>query len=116
MDKSVEAKQPFFTYLAVYAPHQPATPGPKYVNTFPDAKAPHTPNYDEPDVTDKPQYIATLPQWKPAEQQAIDKLYRKRLQSLQSVDDSIEIVYNQLKADGQLDNTYIIFTSDNGFH
>jgi arylsulfatase A-like enzyme len=116
IQKSEQDKKPFFTYLAVYAPHQPATPAPRYADLFPGAQAPRTPNYNEPDVTDKPVYIANLPQMRPAVQKRVDELYRKRLQSLQAVDDSIESIYNTLKATGQLDNTYIIFTSDNGFH
>ncbi len=109
-------KQPFFAYLAVYAPHQPATPAPRYADLFPGAQAPRTPNYNEPDVTGKPAYIADMPLMKPAIQARVDDLYRKRLQSLQAVDDAIESAYNLLKSNGQLDNTYIIFTSDNGFH
>jgi arylsulfatase A-like enzyme len=46
----------------------------------------------------------------------IDQDYRKRLQSLQAVDEGIENIVNTLKASGQLDNTYIFFTSDNGYH
>jgi len=46
----------------------------------------------------------------------IDTAYRKRLQALQAVDEGIEKIVNTLQADGQLDNTYIFFTSDNGYH
>ncbi len=116
IQKAAQDKKPFFVYLAVYAPHQPATPAPRYADLFPGAKAPRTPNYNEADVSNKPQYIASLPLLKPLAQQRIDTLYRKRLQSLQAVDDAIENLYNTLKANGQLDNTYIVFTSDNGFH
>lgn len=116
IQQSVQDKKPFFVYLAVYAPHQPATPAPRDDKLFPDAKAPRTPNYNEPDVTSKPRFIADLPLLKPAVEQRIDNLYRKRLQSLQAVDDAIENLYNTLKTAGQLDNTYIVFTSDNGFH
>ena len=47
---------------------------------------------------------------------AIDVDYRKRLQALQAVDEGIEKIVNTLKANGQLNNTYIFFTSDNGYH
>jgi hypothetical protein len=46
----------------------------------------------------------------------LDDDYRKRLQSLQAVDEGIEAIVNTLKANGQFDNTYIFFTSDNGYH
>lgn len=116
IQKSGKDKVPFFAYLAVYAPHQPATPAPRHKDLFPDVQAPRTPNYNEPDVSDKPGYIADLPLMRPAEQKIVDNLYRRRLQSLQAVDEAIRNLVDGLKANGQLDNTYIVFTSDNGFH
>ncbi len=47
---------------------------------------------------------------------AIDALYRRRIQSLQAVDDLVERVIHALTVNGELANTYVIFTSDNGFH
>jgi arylsulfatase A-like enzyme len=46
----------------------------------------------------------------------IDELYRRRLQSLQAVDEMIETIISTLESAGQLENTYIVFASDNGFH
>lgn len=46
----------------------------------------------------------------------MDALYRNRLRSLQAVDDLIGNLMSTLKTKGKLDNTYIFFTSDNGFH
>jgi N-acetylglucosamine-6-sulfatase len=46
----------------------------------------------------------------------LDHHYRRRAQALLSVDDLVDKVVNILKAHKQLDNTYIIYTSDNGFH
>lgn len=45
-----------------------------------------------------------------------DFFYRTRLQSLQGVDELVDSLITQLEASRQLDNTYIIYTSDNGFH
>jgi N-acetylglucosamine-6-sulfatase len=47
---------------------------------------------------------------------AADKLYRNRARSLLEVDDIMERLDTALQETGELDNTYIIFTSDNGFH
>ena len=46
----------------------------------------------------------------------IDADYRNRLRALQAVDEGIQKIVDTLKATGQLDNTYIFFTSDNGYH
>ena len=50
------------------------------------------------------------------EMNELDKLYRLRLRSLKAVDEAIARLIDLLEKNGQLDNTYIIFTSDNGFH
>ncbi len=116
IDQNVQAKQPFFMYLATFAPHQPATPAPRYADAFPGIKAPRPPDFNQADVSTKPQFIKNLPLLTDKQIQAIDDLYRLRAQSLQAVDDMIANVVDKLKATGQLDNTYIFFTSDNGFH
>jgi N-acetylglucosamine-6-sulfatase len=108
--------QPFFAYLAVYAPHQPATPAPRDAGRFPGAEAPRTPAYNATDTTGKPQFIRDLPLMTNKVQRRVDNLYRRRIQSLQAVDDGIDELIGTLRATGQLDNTYIVFTSDNGFH
>jgi N-acetylglucosamine-6-sulfatase len=116
IQRTAKTGKPFFVYLAPYAPHQPYTPAPRHENLFPDLKAPRTANYNESDVSDKPAYIKNRPQLNQKTQDTIDEDYRKRLQSLQAVDEGIESIVNTLKASGQLDNTYIFFTSDNGYH
>ncbi len=116
IQRSASAGQPFFVYLAPYAPHAPYTPAPRHANLFPDVTAPRTANFNEADVSDKPGYIANRPLLTDQQISAIDVDYRKRLQSLQAVDEGIEKIVNTLQATGQLDNTYIFFTSDNGYH
>jgi N-acetylglucosamine-6-sulfatase len=116
IDDAVRGKQPFFLYLATFAPHQPATPAPRHANLFPEAKAPRDPSFDEADVSNKPQFIRALAPLRPRQIAAIDALYRKRIQSLQSVDDLIETLVQELQRTGIIDRTYIVFTSDNGFH
>ena len=46
--------------------------------------------------------------------QILDDAYRDYVNSLQAVDESIERLVNELQASGELANTLIIFTSDNG--
>jgi arylsulfatase A-like enzyme len=116
IQRTAKTDQPFFIYLAPYAPHAPYTPAPRHANLFPDAKAPRTPNYNEADVSNKPSYISNLPLMTQKQMDKIDADYRNRLRSLQAVDEGIEKIINTLKSVGQLNNTYIFFTSDNGYH
>jgi N-acetylglucosamine-6-sulfatase len=113
---AAEKKEPFFLYLAPFPPHQPATPAPRHRDLFPDAQAPRTASFNEKDVSAKPAYIKALPLLNEKQLSEIDQLYRKRIQSLQSVDDLLETVIETLKESGQLHNTFIVFSSDNGFH
>lgn len=110
------SSQPFFAYVGVYNPHSPATPAPRHANLFNNVKAPHTPSYNEQDLTGKPTEVRRLQPIAPNEEKSWDELYRNRLRSLQSVDDMIGDLINTLRQSGKLDNTYFIFTSDNGFH
>lgn len=108
--------KPFFVYYSAYAPHEPATPAPRHANLFADVKAPRTPNFNESDVSDKPQYLRSRQPLADKDIAEIDQVYRKRLQSLMAVDDAIENIVETLRSSNQLDNTYIFFASDNGFH
>jgi arylsulfatase A-like enzyme len=47
---------------------------------------------------------------------ANDFFYRSRLQALQGVDELVDELISRLTDAGILDNTYIIYASDNGFH
>lgn len=108
--------KPFFAYVAVYAPHLPATPAPGDGSKFPDAKAPRTESYNQADVTGMPPWIQARPLMTPEVQDRIDGLYRRRIESLQAVDRGVGRLVDTLRANGQLDDTFIVFTSDNGFH
>jgi arylsulfatase A-like enzyme len=109
------AREPFFLYIATIAPHFPSHPAPRHRGEFPEAKAPRVPSFNEADVSDKPRWVSDLPPLGEAQIRQIDKLYRNRLQSMLAVDELVESLVGTLQATGELDNTYIFFTSDNGF-
>jgi N-acetylglucosamine-6-sulfatase len=108
--------EPFFMYIAPYAPHGPATPAPRHQDAFVGVEAPRTASFNEQDVSDKPTWVRNTPLRTPAQIAQLDALYRKRLQSMLAVEDLVERLIETLRAVRQLRNTYIFFTSDNGFH
>ncbi len=70
------------------------------------------PAFNEDDVTDQPAYLRNLA---PASRADIVAENRARLQSLQAVDRAVGSLVRTLAAEGVLDDTYIVFSSDNGY-
>jgi len=110
------ADAPFFMWLGTQAPHAPATPAPRHADALKDVSLPKPPSFDEEDVTDKPAWIRDNPPLDRRWMVSMQDLYRKRLQSMLAVDEMIGKLVDTLKHSGELDNTYIFFTSDNGYH
>src|SRR5215212_2312944 len=108
--------RPFLMWIGTKAPHQPATPAARDVNAYPDVSLPRPPNFDEKDVSDKPNWVADNPPLSVEQKKYMEELHRKRLQSMLAVDDMIGDLVKELHDSGELSNTYIFFTSDNGFH
>ena len=111
---SVPAEQPFFLYFAPPAPHYLETPPPRYATALAGMPPHRQPNFDEPDVSDKPAWVKALPRLGATR---IAKLDRRRLdayRSLLGVDDAVESIMTTLETKGVLDNTIVIFLSDHG--
>jgi N-acetylglucosamine-6-sulfatase len=108
--------EPFFMYLAPATPHGPFLPARRHRGEYSNVDAPRPPSFDEADVSDKPKRVRSLPRLGSADEKEIDETYRKRLEMLLSVDDMIAGLIKDLQDTGELENTYIFFTSDNGFH
>jgi N-acetylglucosamine-6-sulfatase len=106
--------QPFFLMVAPYAPHNVSKYASRHASMFASTGAPRTPAFDEADVTDKPRHIKRINRFTSAQISNIDNEYRNSLRALQAVDEMIEKLVQALEAQGELDNTAIIFFSDNG--
>jgi N-acetylglucosamine-6-sulfatase len=108
--------RPFFLYVATFAPHSPYNPAPRHKGMFKDAKLPRPPSFNEDDVSDKPGFIQELPRLNEDQISKITTHYRQRLECLQAVDELVETLVDTLKDTGELERTYIVYASDNGFH
>ena len=116
IQRSAEGDAPFFIFLSLYAPHQPAAPATRHEGLYLDLAAPRTPSFNEQDISDKPGVLRFNTPLTEEQIADLDALYRRRIQTLQAADEAIAHLIGTLEAAGELDNTYIIFTSDNGFH
>ena len=116
IEGATENENPFFLYLTTFVPHEPYTPAPRHADEFKDIQAPRTAAFNEDDVSDKPSGIRNDPSLTDEEIGDIDGVHRLRVQSMRAVDEMIEDLINLLEEQNLLENTYVIFTSDNGFH
>ncbi len=114
--RGAQTGRPLFIYIGTYAPHAPATPAPRHEGAFAGVTAPRSPSFNEADVSDKPEFVRSRSELSGRAMEQIDEHYRRRLQSLQAVDDLIASLVEVLQAQGELRRTYIVFTADNGFH
>ncbi|MGI9253682.1 MAG: sulfatase family protein [Thermomicrobiales bacterium] len=112
---SSRSRGPFFLYLAPHAPHMPAVPSSTYRGADAPSTGPRTPAVNEADVSDKPSWIRTAPLLSASKLRRSDKRFQEQVRSMQSVDDMLKGVLKTLEDTGQLGNTWIFFTSDNGF-
>jgi N-acetylglucosamine-6-sulfatase len=115
IDRSATTGQPFALEVATFAPHHPWTPAPRDQNTFPTLRAPRGKVFDRT-PTNAPRWLASNPRLSATDVREIDNGYRKRVESVQSLDLMIGHLEQQLRATNQLANTYFVFSSDNGLH
>jgi N-acetylglucosamine-6-sulfatase len=109
--------KPFLAYVAPRAPHSPYTDPPDHRRDYKKLQPPsmEKPSYNEQDVRDKPRYVRRKHKLSRGKQKGIGSLFRHRLRMMRATDDFIGTLVAQLRATGQLDNTYIFVTSDNGW-
>jgi N-acetylglucosamine-6-sulfatase len=113
---SVAAEEPFFLYVLPFNPHSASVAAPRHDGMFASADLPRPPSFDEADVSDKPAFIRQLPPLRQDQIAYLEDEYRRRVASLQAIDDMVESIVATLRDTNQLDDTYVIYSSDNGFH
>jgi N-acetylglucosamine-6-sulfatase len=116
VDGQARRDNPFFLYLAPTAPHLPAIPAPRHLGTFDHLKAPRAPSFNEADVSDKPAWVAGMKPLTNAQLIEVDRLYRRQAEMLLSLDEVLAALVDTLRAHGELEETYIVFTADHGLH
>lgn len=112
---AADAGDPFALFLWLPSPHTPEEPAPRHAALYPWAKAPRGPSFPEADTSDKPPHLR-LPAPTSAEVAEIDARHRLRLRMLRSVDEALASLRRLLADRGLLGSTYVVFSSDNGWH
>src|SRR5438132_4217221 len=121
-------EEPFFLWVAFLANHSGGprdpddppglgtpVPAPRYKDRFAGTPLPQPPNFNEADVSDKPLVVRRRPLINASQMAAIQENWQQRRETLLSVDDAVASIVDTLRSTGQLDDTLILFTSDNGF-
>jgi arylsulfatase A-like enzyme len=111
-------RAPFFTVINHVAPHVTTKrphrpiPQPKYADLYKRLRPPSMglPSYNERKVGDLPRDMR-FPRLRNGR---VVRLFRDRIRALRSVDDAVAATIRRLARLGELSNTYVIFTSDNG--
>ena len=121
---------PFFLSVAYLAPHsggpnnnpQPPSdcdsapkPAPRHANAFDGEPLPQPPSFNEADVSDKPIVIQQRAPLDAGDVANIEREYRCRLESLLAVDEGVAQIVDALRAEGEFEDTVLVYTSDNGF-
>ena len=110
------AEGPFFIEIATFAPHSPYVPAPRDADRFPGIEVPRTPAYGARPDDNAPRWLKDIPPLGRSEITQIDEDFRKRVQSVQAIDKMIGELRATLAGLGLTDKTYIVFSSDNGYH
>jgi arylsulfatase A-like enzyme len=123
----VPRRKPLYLQVDHRAPHVEAgvdsggpcggliPPDPRDAAAFTGEELPRPPSFDEGDVSDKPSFVRSQPSFSATTTATIEQRYRCYLASLRSVDRGVGRLVSELRRAKELDNTVLVFISDNGF-
>jgi N-acetylglucosamine-6-sulfatase len=116
-DLNPTTQEPFWLNLWFNSPHGPFDPAPRDLFRLAGAPLPSLPAFNEKDMQDKPKWLRKQTRYRLSRKRIklIDNERRRQEEQLISVDQGVGELVQALKNKGILDDTYIIFSSDNGF-
>ncbi len=132
-----DAEKPWYLWLCYGAVHGPFTPAKRHLNAYPNVKTP-IPQDIYPPRPGKPEYMQHIEYWvKGADDQpemkggsfggktvegslgihgnTLNDWVRQYHQGVLAIDEGVGRLVDALKETGQLENTLVVFTSDQGF-
>lgn len=102
-------EQPFMLTLALTSPHWTPCPGTRNVRCPPEPAPADVGSFAGAEFP-----LADAHNFDPNERAAADAWWQGELESLQSVDRTVSSLVGRLRRSGRLEDTYIVFQSDNG--
>ena len=107
-------RAPLYLWLCLWSPHEPLGAAQQFEGTHADDRFPRPPSFDEEDVSDKPRWAREEARLSPDEEEQLLGVRRTRLDMLEGSAAGLERVLDAFSRAGELDDTYVVFTSDNG--
>jgi arylsulfatase A-like enzyme len=126
LEEAASSGQPFFVGIAPIGPHAETTfingsaifsnpvPAKRHKDLFATEVAPRKSSFNADDPSGAG-FVRDLPHLNSSVVDYLDEWYRDRLRSLQAVDELVGAVMDKAEQLGILDNTYFIYSSDNGY-
>ncbi|KAG2435121.1 hypothetical protein HXX76_007206 [Chlamydomonas incerta] len=126
--------RPFYLQVAPPAPHHsmhydfnatgglrarhwyPPVPADRHWEAFSGAALPRPDSFNPRSLWGKPAWVRGLARLTPGNVTFLEEVFRLRLRSLLAVDEMVEGLMSDLAALGLSNSTYVMFTSDNGYH
>jgi arylsulfatase A-like enzyme len=115
---------PFWLFVTYLAPHRlnsgdpafrKAVPAPRHQGRFSGELLPHSPAFNEADLSDKPTSMRRRPLLTTGQIGELVLAHQARLESLLAVDEGVAAIVKALGDVGVLENTLVVYTSDNGW-
>lgn len=107
---------PWFCFYGPRGPHKPYTPSAESEHYADDIPLRRPVNFNEPDgMEDKPTGVGLRTALSDADIASLEEQQEGSLEELQDIDAQVGRLLDTLQETGQLANTYVFFTSDNGF-
>lgn len=129
LDEALGQEEPWMLTVAPNAPHSNGSHSPerdatwfgepeyapRHAGLFKDVRAPRDASFNKL-IEGAVGWVERLPELNQTVVDYIDFFQRCRLRALQAVDDMVGDLVDKLDKAGELDNTYIFYSTDNGYH
>jgi N-acetylglucosamine-6-sulfatase len=115
ISRAARADGPFLLEIATIAPHRPSVPAPRDRYDFPGLQVPRDAAFDVTPA-DPPSWLRGRLPLSQDQLDALSREFRRRAQSVQAIDELVCQVRQLLRERGLDKNTYVVFSSDNGYH